>query len=145
MNKVIHKPHELVLIEVRRRWACERYKGLLRRLIEMGRIHPKAIIITQTNSYDEKDRICSGETLHRWRYDNAGLQLLSQEEESQQSVDYCYYCIDKDKRKLVIDWSVIFQPGSSRKNIRYHQYGTVYEITKNDGIDDFELVSTWME
>ena len=146
MDKTMPKPHEMVLLEVRRRWASERYKGIIRWLLELGQIKPLAIIIKQAESYNEESRSLSRNIINQWRYDNAGLHILSNDiNVDNEQVDYCHYYIDNDKKRLVIDWSNIFPGNSSRKSLSYHHHGSVYRIIKTNGIDDFELISCWME
>jgi len=146
MDEIMPHPHKLVLDRVRKKWASERSKGFFRKLLELGEIKPVAIEIVQTDSLDERTKLCTGETLNRWRYDDAGLQLLPlNADTSKQKLGYCYYCIDKEKKKLAIVWANILPIASRRKKIHYFHTGEVYEIIERDGVEDYKPISCWIE
>jgi len=146
MDEFMKKPHEFVFDKVQRKWANKRSKGFWQKLLELGEIKPVAIEIVQTDSLDERTKLCTGETLNRWIYDNTGLQLLPPNADtSEQVLEYCYYCIDKDKNKLAIVWANIQTIASRRKKIHYFHTGSIYAITECNGVEDYELIGTWIE
>lgn len=140
------KLHILILNEVQQRWWYFRTRSILQKLMELGEIKPKAIDIIQTENYDERTNLCKGRTLNKWRYDNKGLRLLSPEEYSDQLIaEHCTFCIDKEKKRLIIEWAKIFPSDSSRKKIHYVHSGVTYELFDNDGIADFNTIGCWMD
>jgi len=146
MDEIIKRPHKIVLDAVSRNWSYKYYKGFWQKLFELGEIKPVGIEIVQTDTLDERTNLCTGKTLNRWRYDDKGLQVIPLNTDTAgQLLDHCSYCIDKDKRKLAIVWENIFPGKSSRKNIHYINRGEVYQIVECDGVQDFELISCWIE
>ena len=140
------KPHKLVYDAVWRKWFDFRHRGFLKKLFQLGAVKPLGIEIIQTASLDEKTKMCTGEIINRWRYDGNGLKIVPLNSDAgEQKFDYCYYCIDKDKRKFAITWATIFPNQSTRKKTHYIHHGEIYEIVERDGIQDFELISCWME
>jgi hypothetical protein len=145
IDSSVNKPHILFYNYVWRRWFDFRHRRLIEKIFHLGEVKPLGIEIIQKVGLDERNR-CTGETVNRWRYDDNGLQLLSsQPDTSKQIVDYCYFCINKDKGTLVITWATIFPDMSTRKNVHYHHHGEAYKIVEHDGIQDFELISSWIE
>lgn len=147
MDDILKIPHKLVLDWVQKKWSSERNKGFWLKFFELGQIKPVAIEIIQTASWDERNHMCTGEKLNRWKYDDVGLQLLAtnKAEEGKQKVNYCYYCVDKDKKRLGVVWENILPMASNRKKIHYFQTGEVYEIVENDGVEEYKPISCWME
>jgi hypothetical protein len=149
MDEITKQPHKLVLDRVQKKWSSNHSKGVLAKFIEFIIIRPIAIEIVQTESIDDEGfKFCRGETLNRWRYNDSGLQLLPQNkaEEGEHKVDYCYYCLDKEKKKLAILWSSMFSGAFRGSKIKYpYHHGEVYEIIERNGVEDYNLISCWME
>jgi hypothetical protein len=146
MSQILKKPLKIVFDDVQKRWASERPKNFLTRLIDVVIIKPRAIEIVQTASWDERSKFCTGETLNRWKYDDAGLQLLSPNADvGEWKLEYCWYCIDEKKKKLAIVWANIFSIATFRKKIHYFHNGEVYEIIERGGVEEYNLISYWME
>ena len=142
----MQKPHEMVLKEVRSRWSCYRNKSFFQRIIEFGQIKIAAIDIVETATFDEKYKFFTGETLNKWRYDDTGLHFIPKNAElDSHRVEYCKYCIDKEKRRLAIGWANILPSASSGKKIYYFGSGVVYEIAEDNGIEEFKVIRVWME
>ena len=145
MDEMMQKPHKLVLDKVQKKWLSKRPKGFWSRLLELGEIKPVAIEIVQTASVDKGFKFCTGETLNRWRYNDAGLQLLpSNADTGEWKLEYCYYCIDKEKKKLAIVWANILSIAWRRK-IHYFHDGVVYEIIERNGVEEYKRISCWIE
>ena len=112
----------------------------------MGEIKAVAIDILEKENIDEKHMFCTGETLNRWRYDDTGLQYIPKNEDVDQNiVEYCAYCINRTKKRLLIEWTNISTMGSTKKDVHYFCNGTFYEIIENNGIEDFEVIGVWIE
>jgi len=126
MHTSVEKPHRLVLDEVQKRWSSERSKGFLRKLVEVGGIKPVAIEILETESLYSGFKYCTGKTLRRWRYDDAGLRLLPPTADThEEKVEYVYYSIDKVRKRLGIVWANILSSSHrSRRSgrLRINQY-----------------------
>ncbi|MDO8335745.1 MAG: hypothetical protein Q7T74_03115 [Candidatus Saccharibacteria bacterium] len=146
MDEILKKPHKLVLDRVQQRWSSRYSKSFLTKLTDFILIRPAAIEIVQTASDEKGFKFCTGETLNRWRYNDAGLQIPSPNTDNKQKVEYCYYCIDQKKKKLAISWAKMFS-GALRgsKTINYFHDGTVYEIVERNGVEEYNLISCWME
>lgn len=139
-------PHKIVLETIEKSWEYKRSKGLLKKILELGEIRGCADIIIEMEQYDEDLRQPTGKILNKWRYDESGLQHLSIDEEfTEQQVDYCYYCVDKQKKILVINWFTIYPGNSTRKKYEYTGRGVIFEINEKDGEEDYEIIRTWME
>jgi len=146
MDTSVEKPHRLVLDEVQKRWSSERSKGLLRKLFEFGGIKPVGIEIVETERLYSGFKYCAGKTLRRWRYDDTGLRLLPPTADThEEKVEYVYYSIDRVRQRLAIVWANILSSASQSKKIHYFHNGTVYEIIEAGGVEDYELISTWIE
>ncbi len=143
----MQKPHEFVLNEVQCRWSYERSKGFFRRLLDFG-ANPIAIDIIETESLDEKEAICTGEILNKWRQEETGLRVLSEYADmsyNQYKVEKCWYCIDREKKRVVITWANLLPGPSSRKGVHHFHNGTLYEIIENNGIEEFKAIGFCME
>lgn len=139
-------PHILVLNEVRMRWTNLHAKSFFQRLIELGEVKPDAIDIIQTDDYDRKCKICIGEKINRWIYDEKGCHCVPLDESIEDKIfETCTFCIDKEQKKLLVVWANILSSASSRKKIHYFHTGTHYELTIKNGIEDFEITSSWIE
>lgn len=144
--KMSSLPHKIVLETIEKSWEYGRSKGLLTKILELGEIRGCADIIIEMEQYDEELRQPTGKILNKWRYDESGLKHLSVEEEfTGQQVDYCYYCVDKQKKILAIDWLTIYPGNSTRKKLEYTGRGVIFEIIEKDGEEDYEIIRTWME
>jgi hypothetical protein len=143
----MQKPNKLVLDKVQKRWSYRRSKGVLTKLINFIIIKPVAIEIVQTASVDEGFKFCTGETLNRWRYNDSGLQLLSNNVGAEEKkLDYCYYCLDKEKKKLAIVWANMFSGALRGSRIKHpYHHGEVYEIIEHNGVEEYKRISCWME
>lgn len=143
----MNKPPKLVLDEVQRRWPPKHSKGILTKLIDFIIIRPIAIEVVQTDSFDEKTNRCTGKTLNRWRYNDLGLQSLSDNaDEEEQKLDYCYYCLDKEKKKLVIEWSSMFSGALKGSRIKHpYNHGEIYEVIECNGVEEYRLIRCWIE
>ena len=145
MDEIMQMPHKLVLDEVQKRWSAIRPKCFLTRFIDIVVIKPAAIEIVQTTSDDEGFKFCTGETLNRWKYNDAGLQLLPPNADiGEWKLEYYYYCIDEKKKKLAISRAIILFIAWRRK-IHYFHNGKVYEIIERNGVKEYNLISSWME
>jgi hypothetical protein len=142
----MQKPHEFVLNEVKRRWSYERSKGFFTKLIELGEIKAVAIVILEKENFVDKRKFRKGKILNRWRYDDTGLQYIPKNEDVDQNrVEYCAYCINRKKKRLLIEWTNISTMDSSKKDIHYFCNGTFYEIVESNGIEDFKVIRVWIE
>lgn len=143
---MMHEPHEIVLKAIQKKWEYNRSKSFVTKLLELGEIKATATIILQTEYFDEIQRRCSGKILHRWKYDYSGLHNLSEDiDVSQQKVDYCCYCIDKEQKRIVVQWDTILPSASTRKHLHYFDYGAIYEIVRDKDVDVFKVIRTWIE
>ena len=142
----MQKPHEFVLDQVQRKWSCKRSKGFFTKLLELGEIKAVAIDIMETEGFDEKHKLCTGEILNRWKYDDSGLQYIPKDSvlESKR-VEYCKYCINKEQKKLMIVWIDISNIESRGKDIHYSRHGASFEIVESNGVEDFKVIGVWME
>ncbi len=65
-----------------------------------------------------------------------GLQYIPKDEDVDQNiVEYCSYCINRKKKRLLIEWSNISTIDSSKKDIHYFHHGALYEIVERNGVD----------
>ena len=146
MDEIVKKPHKLVIDEVQKRWSSRYSKGVLSKLTNFIVIRPAAIEIVQTDHVDKGFKYCTGDTSNIWRYDDAGLQLLPPNADiGKQKVEYCYYCIDKEKKRIAILWTNMFSGALRGSKVQYFHDGSVYEINEKNGAEHYELISTWME
>lgn len=138
-------PHKIILEAVQQRWASKQAKGFFTKLFELGEIKALSIIVVQTETYDEKTRMCSDEIINRWKYDHSGLQPLSVNIDlSREQADYCYYCIDEEKKRIIMNWETIFPCASTRKHLHYNSFGAIYEIVEEEGVEVFKVIRTWI-
>lgn len=145
-KNIMQRPHILVCHEVQRQWSSHRLKGFWQWLIELGEIKPAVVDIIQTKDYDKKYKMCTGDTINRWRYDKNGFQSVPVDEHIKDKViGICEFCIDSEKKRLLIVWANILGSASSRKKIQYFHTGTLYEMVMNNGIEDYDIISTWIE
>jgi len=147
MDEIVKIPHKLAFEEVQKKWSSISSTGVLLKLIDFIIIRPLAVEIVQTESIDDDGfKFCRGAILNRWRYNDSGLQLLpNKADEGEQKVEYCYYCIDKENKRLAILWANMFSGALRGSKIKYFRNGEVYEITEHDGVEDYNLISCWME
>ena len=139
-------PHKIVLETIEKSWEYKRSKRLLTKILEFGEIRAHADIIIEMEHYDEEHRRTTGRILNKWKYDKSGLQKIAVEEDyTGQQVDYCYYCFDRQKKLLVIDWFTIFPGNSTRKKLEYTGRGVTFEIIEKDGEEDYKIIRTWIE
>jgi hypothetical protein len=128
------------------RWSNLQQKSVFRRLIEFGEIKPVAIDIIQTDGYDKKCKICIGEKINRWVYDRKGCHCVPLDENNEGKIlETCTFCIDKEQKKLLVVWANILSSASSRRRIHYFQTGTLYELTIKNGVEDYDITSSWIE
>jgi hypothetical protein len=141
----MQKPHEFVFNQVQCKWACERSKGFFTKLIELGEIKAVAIDIIETERFDERRKLCTGEILNRWRYDDTGLRYIPKHTDiDSHKVEYCKYCINKEQKKLMVVWIDISKIESRGKDIHYSRHGASFEIVESNGVEDFKVISVWM-
>jgi len=144
--KMSSLPHKIVLETIEKNWEYECSKGILTKILELGEIRGRADIIIEMEHYDEEQRQPTGKILNKWKYDKFGLKQLSVDEDyTGQQVDYCFYCVDRQKKVLAIDWLTIFPGNSTRKKFEYIGRGVVFEIIEREGEEDYEIIRTWME
>lgn len=143
---MIYEPHIIVKKAVQQKWAQKRSRGIIEKILMHGRIKSVGIIIVQTESFDEKLKQCTGKVLNRWRYDDSGLHcLLEDVDVSNEKVDSCYYCIDKEKKQMMIEWLTIFSVESTRKKLNYNYCGAIYELFEEEGEEICKVIRTWMQ
>ena len=143
----MQKPHEFVLNKVQYKWSYESSKGFWGRLFAFG-ANPVAIDIIETESLDEEEKCCTGEILNKWRYDDKGLQILPEDMDMYQyqyKVEKCWYCLDRENKRLVITWAYLRSYGSNRNNSHYFHDGFLFEIIEKDGIEKFKGIGCWIE
>jgi len=63
----------------------------------------------------------------------------------EKKLEYCCYFVDKEKKRLVVVWTNILPMASTRKKIYYFHDGVVYKIDIDNGVENYELINTWME
>ncbi len=142
----MQKPHEFVLDQVRRKWSYERSKGFFRRLIELGEVKAVAIDILETEYFEDRKEFRRGEILNRWRYDDSGLQYIPENTDIDgYKVECCAYCINREQRRFLIEWTSISKSDSRGKDIHYHSHGASFEIVESNGVEDFKMIGGWME
>jgi hypothetical protein len=142
----MQKPHEFVLDQVRRKWSCERSKGFFQRLIELGEVKAVAIDILEKENFVDKKKFRKGKILNRWRYDDTGLQYIPENTDIDlHRMECCAYCLNREKKRLLIDWTNISAYKSTKKEIHYFRHGALYEIVESNGIEDFKVIGIWME
>ncbi len=92
---------------------------------------------------------CDGDILNKWRYEETGLRVLSEYADmsyNQYKVEKCWYCIDREKKRLRVTWANFLPNASSyRKDVHHFHDSTLYEIIENNGIEEFKAIGFWME
>ena len=146
MDAQIKQPHILVCHEVQRQWFSHRYKSFWRWILELGEIKPDAIKVVQTSDYDKKHKMCTGDIINKWRFDEKGFRPVPANEYIEKKiVETCEFCIDSEQKRLLIVWANILGSASSRRKIQYFHTGTLYEMVVNNGIEDYDIIGGWIE
>ncbi len=141
----MQKPHEFVLNEVQCRWSYKHPKGFFRRLLAFGTM-AVAIDIIEIESIDDEEKRCAGEILNRWKYDDAGLQIVPEKIDIYQyKVERYWYCFDREKKRLLVVRARFLPRVSLKKEVQYYHSGRLYEIVENDGIEEFKVIGFWMD